>query len=556
MDAALERLREGAQRFAKLALDQRVALARSMQRGYVQIAEDSVRAACAAKGISHGTPLEGEEWCLGPWFVVRHLRLIQEALLALKRVGNTPIGRIDRTIDDRRSVQVYPANAIDALLFKGVRVEVHLQRGVTEEDLHATRAGFYKTPSHEGRIALVLGAGNVNAIVSLDLITKMFNEGKVCAVKMNRVNAYLGPYLERAYAAAIREGFLAILYGDAAEGAYLTAHRHVDEIHVTGSDQTYDRIVWGPPGTERARRKAEGRPLLGKPITAELGNVSPVIVIPGPYSDRELAFQAEDVASALTYNASFNCNAAKVIITPKGWPSRDAFIQSLEQALAAAPPRQAYYPGARERWAAFSAARSDVRRFGSATNGVLPWTLCAGLDPDDRDERAYREESFCPVLFETSVGNADPLEFVERAVAFANDRLWGTLNATLVVHPRSLRDPSVAAAVERGIVGLRYGAVGVNAFTGLLFAYGTPPWGAHPSSTPTDIQSGTGWVHNAAMLEGIEKAVARHPLTAKPKPGYHLSHRTAHVLLRRMTSLEERASWTKVPAVVGAAMRG
>jgi hypothetical protein len=58
------------------------------------------------------------------------------------------------------------------------------------------------------------------------------------------------------------------------------------------------------------------------------------------------------------------------------------------------------------------------------------------------------------------------------------------------------------------------------------------------------------------MLEGVEKAVARHPLTTKPKPAYHLSHRTAHVLLRRMTSLEERASWTKVPAVVAAAMRG
>src|SRR5439155_10486194 len=126
----------------------------------------------------------------------------------------------------------------------------------------------------------------------------MFNEGKVCAVKMNPVNAYLGPYLERAFAEAVREGFLAILYGGADEGAYLTAHSHIDEIHITGSDQTYDRIVWGPPGLERVQRKAEGRPLLGKTITAELGNVSPVIVMPGPYSGRKLAYQAEDVASA------------------------------------------------------------------------------------------------------------------------------------------------------------------------------------------------------------------------------------------------------------------
>jgi len=35
---------------------------------------------------------------------------------------------------------------------------------------------------------------------------------------------------------------------------------------------------------------------------------------------------------------------------------------------------------------------------------------------------------------------------------------------------------------------------------------------------PADIQSGTGWVHNTTMLEGVEKAVLRHPLTIVPKP--------------------------------------
>src|SRR2546425_2420722 len=378
IDEAVGRLWDNAARFAHLSLDQRVALARAMQVGYVRVAEASVRAACAAKGISLGTPLEGEEWCLGPWIVVRHLRLIQQSLLALKRTGNTSVGKVGRTVDDRLSVQVYPANGIDAMLFNGVRVDVHLQRGVTEKDLHATRAGFYKVPSHDGRVALVLGAGNVNAIVSLDLITKMFNEGKVCAVKMNPVNAYLGSYLEQAFAAAVREGFLAILYGGADEGAYLATHRHTDEIHITGSDQTYDRIVWGPPGSERVERKAEGRPLLARPITAELGNVSPVMVIPGPYTDRELAFQAEDVASALTYNASFDCNAAKVVITAKGWPLRETFLRHLATALAGAQQRQPYYPGARARWEAFTAGRGDgraVRRLGRAPTPRAPVRL-------------------------------------------------------------------------------------------------------------------------------------------------------------------------------------
>ena len=36
----------------------------------------------------------------------------------------------------------------------------------------------------------------------MDVLTKMFNEGKVCILKMNPVNAYLGPFLEEAFADA------------------------------------------------------------------------------------------------------------------------------------------------------------------------------------------------------------------------------------------------------------------------------------------------------------------------------------------------------------------
>ena len=75
-------------------------------------------------------------------------------------------------------------------------------------------------------------------------------------------------------------------------------------------------------------------------------------------------------------------------------------------------------------------------------------------------------------------------------MTFANERLWGTLSAGLVVHPRTMKDPTLGAAVERAITNLRYGSVCVNAWSGYLFAFVTPPWGAHPSSSLADIQSG------------------------------------------------------------------
>ncbi|HET6838022.1 MAG TPA: aldehyde dehydrogenase family protein [Gemmatimonadales bacterium] len=350
LDRVVARLKDGARKFVMLSLDHRMQLARAMQEGYLRVARPSVEAACTAKGIAAGSPMEGEEWTLGPWFVVRHLRLIRESLQSLKETGNTRVGKLGRTADQRLTVQVFPAGPIDKLLFQGVRVDVHLQPGVTEEEMENSRARFYQRPDHDGRLVVVLGAGNVNGIPSMDVLTKMFNEGKTCILKMHPLNAYLGPFLEEAFTEAIRQNFLAVVYGGSEEGAYLAQHPDVDEVHLTGSDFTFDTIVWGRPGPEREARKSQNRPLLQKPITAELGNVSPVIVLPGRYSDKQLRYQAEDVAAGVTCNAAFDCNANKVLILPKGWAQREAFLDGIEQALAKAHPRKAYYPGAHDRF--------------------------------------------------------------------------------------------------------------------------------------------------------------------------------------------------------------
>ena len=186
MDEVIDRLLGGATKFSALPLHERIALARSMQNGYMRVAEASVKATCAAKGI----PPEhyGAEWALGPWIPIRALRLIIESLEGLERKGNTPIGRIGPTRDGRLAVRVFPANSIDTVLFSNVVVDVHMAKGVTENDL-AERARFYKQPGLGGGVTLVFGAGNIEAIPSFDIISKMFNEGKVCVVKMNPVNA-------------------------------------------------------------------------------------------------------------------------------------------------------------------------------------------------------------------------------------------------------------------------------------------------------------------------------------------------------------------------------
>ena len=60
-------------------------------------------------------------------------------------------------------------------------------------------------------------------------------------------------------------------------------HPLVGDVHVTGSDKTHDAIVFGA-GEEGARRKAANDPVLTKPVSCELGNVSPVVVVPGVWT--------------------------------------------------------------------------------------------------------------------------------------------------------------------------------------------------------------------------------------------------------------------------------
>jgi acyl-CoA reductase-like NAD-dependent aldehyde dehydrogenase len=556
MEAAIARLRGGAQSLTKLSLDQRINLVNSMQRGFLRLGKRMVEAGCKAKGIIPGTTQEAEEWSTGPWGVVRQLRLIRESLTALKRRGNTLIGRAAHTIDNQLTVRLFPGNAIDRMLFKGITAEVRMQPGVTEESLERDRARFYRQPDHNGRVLLVLGAGNIAAIAPMDVITKIFNEGKAVLLKMNPVNAYLGPYIEEAFAEAIGQHFLAVVYGGADEGRYLVYHRGIDEVHITGSDKTHDDIVWGPPGPEREMRMQRREPLLKKPITSELGNISPVIVVPGRYSAGQLRYQAEDAATSFLMNASFMCCAAKILVLPAGWAGSDAFVEGMRETCVKVPPRRAYYPGAEDRWVKLTAGRERIQQLGNPMPGSLPWTFIPGLDAKAQDEPLYTQESFCSVISDTRLGSADPLEFLEQAVEFCNDTLWGTLNANLIVHPQSLKDPRINEAVERAIAKLRYGVVGVNAFIGMPFVFAAPPWGAYPGSTPYDIQSGSGFVHNTSMLEGVEKTIFRAPLTTFPKPGYFASHRTANKMLPKIVAMEESASWARVTGIVFDAMRG
>jgi acyl-CoA reductase-like NAD-dependent aldehyde dehydrogenase len=555
LDQAIAVLKDKARPFARLSAAARADLLRACIPRLQEVAPRWVEAAIRAKGLPAGTPTAAEEMLAGVIPTLRNARLLARSLDEIAATGKPKLPKAVRMSEDGKAlVPVFPSDGHDGALFAGFSCDVRMLPGITAAGVREKQASFYGKKDPEGGVSLILGAGNVASIPPMDAFYKMFVDGSVCVVKMNPVNEYLGPFYEEALRPLVDAGYLRIAYGAGDVGAYLAEHPGIDDIHITGSDRTHDLIVWGPPGPERDRRKAAKDPLSKKKITSELGCVTPVIFVPGRFSEGELDFVAQNLASMVTNNASCNCNAAKMIITSKSWPQREALLGKVRDVLAKVPPRRAYYPGAFERFEHLAGGRGE--KLGQAGKDELPWALVFGLDSKDKDERLFSTEPFCSILSETTLDESDPAAFLKAATAFANDRLWGTLSAVVMIHPKTEADPQVASALARSVADLRYGAVGINHWSALVYATVTPPWGAHPSSTLEDIQGGLGWVHNTYMLEGIEKAVLRGPLTVTPKPPWFVTHRASHLVAEKILAMEADPSWLKVPGIAMAALKG
>ncbi len=517
--------------------------------------EDWLASACAAKGLAPGSTEAGEELFAGVGTFVRMARLLRDALRDIAKEGRPAFaGPVREAPDGRLRVQVFPGGAFDRITFPQTTAEIWMQPGVTRESLVSGQAAAYTDPAAHAGTVLVLAAGNVASLGPRDVLSKLFVEGKVVVLKANPVNDYLVPHWSRALASLIDAGVLCIVDGGAAVGHYLTGHARIDEVHITGSDKTYDAVVFGS-GPEGVRRKEANEPVLDKPVTAELGNVSPVIVVPGRWSIPELLYQAEHVATMLVNNAGFNCISARVIVTHAAWPQREAFLGALTQTLAGITTRRAYYPGAAERRDAFVAAHPEAEEYGSGPDDALPWTVIRSVPPGQTGDICFNVESFFGEVAETALTAPTAAAFVDAATEFCNDVIWGTLGVTVIVSPSSLKDHDIADSVDRAVADLRYGSIGVNVWHGLSFAMGSTSWGAYPGHARNDIQSGTGVVGNSAMFDRPQKSVVRGPFRSRPKPPWFATAPDSYDVMRRFVAFEAEPSAAKIPGLLLAAVR-
>jgi acyl-CoA reductase-like NAD-dependent aldehyde dehydrogenase len=530
--------------WAETTIPQRLGYLKDCLDRILKIAEDWTMAACLAKGIDPRSALAGEEWVAGPISTVRNIRLL---MTTLKAKGQLQPPNIYQRKDGQCVAEVLPANSIDRMLYLGYRGEVWLKPGTLP-----TQGRIYREPT-PSKVALVLGAGNVSAIVAMDVLAKLFSENQVVIIKMNPVNDYMGQYLAQAFEPLIQAGFLQIVYGGADVGDYLCQHSQVEAIHITGSHRTHDAIVWGSTTNEQQERKAAHQPRITKPITSELGCVTPILIVPGKWSKSDLRFQARQVASTIAHNASFNCVSGQVLVTASGWAQEADFLAAVRRELAKVAPRQAYYPGAQDRYQAFLDKYPQSAPLGERTREIVPWTIIPDVPPV-AGEYALNEEAFCGILAQVSIKSDSAPDFLSKAVDFANDLVWGTLSCTVLIDPKTQKE--YPTEIDEAIASLKYGAIGVNIWSGMLFYFGSTTWGAYPGNTHIEVGSGIGFVHNSYFFDHPQKSVVYAPFRIFPTPAWFANHKNLLGMARQLIKLEAYPNMLNLPLVVLAALRG
>ncbi len=558
VDAALEELSVGEQKWATLTLAARRALLEHVRDLTVAHGAEWVTAACSIKGLDPSSSLVGEEWISGPYAFVSGAATLAHTLAALES-GASPLAQahFGSAPGGRTTVQVLPLSIFDSLLLNGFSADVWLKPGIDADTAKRTAGLAQCDPAHTNGIGVVLGAGNIMSIAPLDTLYELFAHNRVVALKLNPITDPLLPVLRKVLRPLIDVGAVRLLTGGAEAGTYLVNHDLVDHVHMTGSSITHDAIVFGP-GQTGAERKAGNDPKLTKPMTSELGGVSPTIVLPGEWSTADIKFQADHVATQRLHNGGYNCIASQVVVLSSNWSQRDQFLAALRTALGSAPSRRAYYPG------------SDTRVAGALENYPKASRLSGGrvliddIDPG-KEASLLETEYFAPVLGVIELPY-DGDQFASRAVATVNEKFIGTLGVNIIAHPKTIE--RLGEKFDSMLAELNYGTIAVNAWTGVGFLTAAASWGAFPGHTIDDVQSGIGIVHNALLIDGAERTVVRGPFrpsprslingewSISPKPPWFVDNRTAATTGRLLTGFAGKPSWAKLPAIFASALRG
>ncbi len=473
---------------------------------------------------------EGEEWIGGPFACIY---AIQYFIETIKNNDDLDISKYD---DLNNSYKVFPTKNIEKLLFPFLEGEIRFGKNLNFEQINEYRGFANRFEKNEPKITLVLGAGNVSSIPVLDALFHMIAYKSVIYLKLNPVNDYLLPIFNQVFEPFISRGFMIITKGDMEASQYLTQHDGFQQTHLTGSNYTYENIVYGKTLSDKERSLKTYPKVNKKPITSELGNVTPIIVHPGNWSRSEIKHQAKKIVTAKLNNSGFNCIAAQVVVLPKDWKHSEQLKNYIKYYLKKIGDTTSYYPGANENLK--DLIESDNYEQVNELTCSTPF-LVAELDL----EKEYgNKEVWSTALYFKEISYSSYENFAKKAIDYVNNDLWGNLGVTVLI--KNFKKKKNKIIMKYYVDELKYGTVAINEWSALGFVIPSLPWGGYPGNRDNDIQSGQGYVHNSYLFESPQKGIVYSKFRLSPliDPPWFVSNKKAHRIFKHLTHYQATKS--------------
>ncbi len=373
-------------------------------------------------------------------------------------------------------IKVFPSSAKDRLLY-GDRTEVLRVKGEPKQ--------INPMEKPAGVIA-VLGAGNYSS--SLEMLKAIFFENCTVVHKPHHLNAATDRVWETIMQPLVAHRVLS--FADHDQGRELTTEPGLSRIYFTGGSGTAQAIM---QATET-------------PLVSECGGNNPCLVVPGdrPWTAKEMAHQARQIATISKLNGGAVCGRVQTIVTSKRWPQREEFLAVLRTAIAEdTPAAGTYYPGSDNVFRRFKEAYPDAEilepedgRYRSASFMVITGA--------DEEGYATANEAFCQILSEVPLDTeANAEDFLPAAVTFCNTRLHGTLASCILIDEDTKK--AHEEVLEQAVTDLEYGAIAINTMPPFIFLSPWLTWGGNEEGR--EFVSGQGNFGNGMNFESVEKSI-------------------------------------------------
>ncbi len=394
----------------------------------------------------------------------------------VKGIMSKPL-KIKRLKDDLYDAEVFPKYIKDKILYFDRKDYLRIKGEPKQANPLEKKGG----------IIAILAAGNYSS--SFEMIRALFIDNCAVVHKSHELNKITDIIWQKIFKPLVEAK--AVSFSDLDQGKDLVKDSRIDKIYFTGGTSTAKAIL--------ASTKTE--------LVCECGGNNPCIIVPGvkPWSKAQIRHHAIGLATIAKLNGGAICGRLQTIITCRNWPQRNEFIFALKEALEFDTPAvSSYYPHTDKIF-------EDFKRHYPLVSAIKPKDNTAVKSEflfieDVKDDYALQHEAFSQVMGEVALDTScDTEEFLKQAVEFCNDKLLGTLAATIIIDDKT--SEKYKTALDQAVNALKYGAIGVNVMAPMIWMDQYLTWGGNEKGK--ELVSGRGNFGNLFSYGNVEKSIAR-----------------------------------------------